>query len=269
MKPLRAIVRNARLFWEGATLSYIALFRWLRPTTYIASKIAMPLFQMLFFTFIGTFGSSARGAAFYVVGNAVQIAAVSGIYGVTMSISGDRMNGTLPYLFGTPANRLMMFFGRAFIHVIDGYLGVIIGFLWGAVLFHVDVARADLPVLALTVLVTTASTSGLGMLMGCVGLVTRNVMFVNNAVYFLLLILSGANIPLSVLPGVLRDVSQGLPLTNGIAAARLIVSGAGISGVGPFLMRELLIGVCYVIVAYFAFRWFEVVARHRGSLETI
>ena len=34
---------NARLFWEGAVLSYIALFRWLEPTTYIASKILMPV----------------------------------------------------------------------------------------------------------------------------------------------------------------------------------------------------------------------------------
>ncbi len=30
-------------------------------------------------------------------------------HGLTMSIGGDRWEGTLPYLFGTPANRLTMF----------------------------------------------------------------------------------------------------------------------------------------------------------------
>ena len=44
-----------------------------------------------------------------------------------MSIGGDRWNGTLPYLFGTPANRLFMFLGRSFVHIIDGMLGVVIG----------------------------------------------------------------------------------------------------------------------------------------------
>ena len=87
---------NLRLFGQGAVLSYIALFHWLRPATYMASKIFMPLAQILFFTFLGTFATGRENASFYVIGNAMQIAAISGIYGVTMSIGGDRWNGTLP-----------------------------------------------------------------------------------------------------------------------------------------------------------------------------
>ena len=66
----------------------------------------------------------------------MQIAAVSGIFGVMMAIGGDRWNGTLPYLFGTPANRIVLFFGRAFIHILDGILGVVIGFAWGVLLLR-------------------------------------------------------------------------------------------------------------------------------------
>ena len=98
---------NLRVFWEGALLSYVALFHWLRPSAYLASKIFMPLGQILFFTFLGTYATGRDTASFYVIGNAVQMAAVSGIYGVTMSIGGDRWEGTLPYLFGTPSNRLV------------------------------------------------------------------------------------------------------------------------------------------------------------------
>jgi hypothetical protein len=129
---LRSLSLNLRLFLEGAFLSYVALFRWLRPMTYLASKIMMPLASILFFTFLGTYATSASNASFYVIGNAIQIASVSGIYGVTMSIGGDRWEGTLVYLFGTPANRLAMFVGRAFFHVFDGILGVWIG--WGSLL---------------------------------------------------------------------------------------------------------------------------------------
>ena len=111
---MRALVINIRLFWQGTLLSYIALFQWLRPVTYAASKILMPLAQKMFFVFLGSYATSPSNIDFYIIGNAVQITAVSGIFGVTMSIGNERWMGTLPYLFGTPANRFFLFFGRAF-----------------------------------------------------------------------------------------------------------------------------------------------------------
>jgi len=266
---MRVFRNNLRLFWQGTLLSYIALFNWLRPGTYAASKIVMPLAQMFFFVFLGRFASGEASGDFYVVGNALQIAAVSGIYGVTMSIGGDRQNGTLPYLFGTPANRLAMFFGRAFMHLLDGALGVVIAFAWGVLLMGLDLSRTNLPALGLTILVTTLSTCGLGLLMGCLSLITVNVMFVNNFVYFILLIFSGANLRLEAVPAWIGAVSAFLPLTNGIAAGRLLVAGAGLGEVLPFLARELGIGFAYGLMGYGLFHVFETAARRRGTLETV
>jgi ABC-2 type transport system permease protein len=266
---MRSLVANLRLFWQGTVLSYIALFHWLEPRTYLASKILSPLMQILFFTLLGTYATGRGNASFYVIGNAVQIAALSGIYGVTMSIGGDRWNGTLPYLFGTPANRLFMFLGRSFVHVIDGALGVVIGLLWGAVLLGVDFSKTNLLALGLTILVTTFSTSGLGLLMGCISLITTNVMFVNNTVYFLLLIFSGANIPIQSLPVWMQTFSWTLPLTRGIASARALIAGSSMSEVTPLLWGEFLIGLGYVTIGYLLFRWFEQQAKRRGTLETV
>jgi ABC-2 type transport system permease protein len=260
---------NLRLFWQSTLLSYIALFHWLRPTTYIASKILMPLAQILFFTLLGTYASGRENASFYIIGNSIQIAAVSGIYGVTMSIGGDRWNGTLPYLFGTPANRLVMFVGRAFLHLIDGMIGVVIGLVWGVVLLGLDLSNTNLPALGLTILLTTFSTSGLGLLMGCLSLITLNVMFVNNTVYFALLIFSGANVPVSTLPGWMQAISLILPLTRGIAAARMLVAGASLREVAPLLAGEFVVGLVYVLLGYWLFAWFELQAKRRGTLETV
>ncbi len=266
---MKSLIANLRIFWQGTLLSYIALFHWLNPPTYVASKILMPLAQILFFTFLGVYATGQDNASFYVIGNAVQIAAVSGIYGVTMSIGGDRWNGTLPYLFGTPANRLVLFLGRSFMHIIDGMLGVVIGLLWGVLLLGVDLSQTDLAALALTILITTFSTSGLGLLMGCLSLVTTNVMFINNSVYFLLLLFSGANIPISQLPPPLQVVSWALPLTRGIASARALIAGASLSEVAPLLIGEFTLGVVYASSGYWMFRWFEKQAKARGTLETV
>ena len=266
MKTLSA---NFRLFWQGTILSYTALFAWLRPVTYMASKIIMPLTQMLFFTFLGSFATGKDSVHFYVIGNAVQIAAVSGIFGVTMSVGGERWSGTLVYLFGAPANRMAMFFGRAFMHIIDGAIGVVIAFLWGVILFKLDLSQTNLPALALTIFVTTLSTCGLGLLMGCLSLLTANVMFVNNTVYFLLLIFSGANVDLNILPGWMQFISNLFPLTRGIASARALIAGAGVQEILPLLLQELGIGLVYGLVGYFLFQWVEISAKRRGTLETI
>jgi ABC-2 type transport system permease protein len=266
---MKTITDNLRLFWQGTLLSYIALFRWLRPITYLASKIVMPLAQILFFVFLGTYANGASSASFYVIGNAIQITAVSGIFGVTMSIGGDRWEGTLPYLFGTPANRMMLFFGRAFMHIIDGFLGVLIGLAWGWILLGVDYSHTHFGGLLLTILITTFSTAGLGLLMGCISLITANVMFVNNTVYFLLLLFSGANVPLNSLPGWMLAISNILPLTRGIAAARALIAGIPLQEVSPLIWGEFLLGLAYLAAGYLLFRWFETQARMRGTLETV
>jgi ABC-2 type transport system permease protein len=260
---------NIKLFFQGALLSYIALFRWLRPITYLASKVVMPLNQLLFFTLLGISATGIENADFYVIGNALQVTAVSGIYGVTMSIGGDRWDGTLPYLFGTPANRMAIFVGRAFFHILDGMLGVVLAFFWGVVLLGLDLSQTHLGALSLTIAITTISTSGLGLLMGCLSLITRNIMFVNNTVYFLLLVFSGANIPLSTLPGAFQSLSFILPLTRGIQSARMIIAGASLRQVTPLLLGEFLVGVFYITLGYSMFRWFEAQAKRRGTLEAV
>ncbi len=266
---MKTIIKNFRLFWQGTILSYRALFAWLRPVTYAASKILMPLAQMYFFVFLGTFGSGKNNASFFVIGNAIQITSVSGIFGVTMSVGGDRDAGTLPYLFGAPANRFMIFFGRAFMHVIDGTLGVVIALTWGVLLMGLDLSHTNLSALALTIVITTFSTCGLGLLMGCLSLLTANVMFVNNFVYFSLLIFSGANIEIASLPAWMQFVSNIIPLTRGIASARLLAAGASLADISPLLFSELGIGLLYGLLGYFMFAWFETQAKIKGTLETV
>ncbi len=149
-------------------------------------------------------------------------------------------------------------------------MGVAIAFTWGIILFGLHIPSDRLGMLSLAVLVSVFSTSGLGLLMGCIGLITRNVMFVNNTVYFLLLLFSGANVPLSDLPGWIRDASSFLPLSHGIAAARLIISEGAASGqVGILPLKELLVGTLYLLMGYSLFRRFEVRAKKTGTLEVM
>jgi ABC-2 type transport system permease protein len=266
---VRTIRMNAQLFYQGAILSYIAMFYWLRPSVYLATKVIGPVWQIMFFTYLGTYATGQSNADFYIIGNAMQLVALSGVYGVTMSISGDRANGTLAYLFASPANRMLMFMGRAVFHVLDGMVGVVIGLAWGVLLLGLDLGATDPLALALIILVTAFSTSGLGLLMGSISLITVNVWFINNLIYYLMLLFCGVNIPLDNLPGWVTIISEALPLTRGIEAAREVIAGASLADVLSLVTAEFGIGAFYALLGYGIFRWIEMQAKRKATLDAI
>ena len=92
-----------RVFFVGGAISYRALFNWISPGMYATTMLGSPLFQILFFTYLGRYAGS-QDDAFFIVGNAIQVAAMSGIYGMTMGIANERQFGTLQPLLATPAN---------------------------------------------------------------------------------------------------------------------------------------------------------------------
>src|SRR5919202_4762355 len=200
-----------RVFTIGGVLSYRALFNWQSPTYYIPTMLGHPLFQVLFFAYLGRF-SHVRNDAFFVVGNAVQVCAMSAVYGFAITVGGERWTQTLAPLLATPANRVALFLGRALPHIVGGFVVSAFGFTMGWLLLRFDPPVSSLPRLALIVLVSTASCTGFGLVVGALGLRLRDVFTVSNPAYFLMLLFCGVNIPMTSLPGWMATIGRGLPL---------------------------------------------------------
>jgi ABC-2 type transport system permease protein len=255
-----------RIFFRSCWFQYRAMFNWATPIGYLSYKILQPIGQILFFTELGTFATGRSNALYFALGNALQLTAINGIFGVVMSVGNERQFGTLPILLGSPANRLVTFLGRAVVHVIDGIGGVAVGLAIAFVMFRIDLGHANLGLLALCVMTISLSTAGLGLMFGSVSLIMRDVFVIANAVYYLLLVFCGINFPVSRLPEWAQVVSTVLPLTRGVQAAREVVSGADLSQVSGLLAGELGIGLAYALTGYAMFRWLEHQAR-RGGLQ--
>jgi ABC-2 type transport system permease protein len=256
-----------RVFLIGGAISYRALFNWISPGIYITTMLGSPLFQILFFTYLGRYAGS-QDDAFFIVGNAIQVAAMSGIYGMTMGIANERQFGTLQPLLATPANRLAIFSGRALPFILNGLFVSAFGFAVSWLLLDFSPAEGSVPALAFAVLITTCSCVAFGMLIGSIGLRARDVFFAANLVYFLMLLVCGVNIANEDLPAWLGAIGRCLPLTHGIEAAREIAAGTPLGDVSGLLATEALIGVVYGTAAYVLFRVFEAEGRRRASLET-
>jgi ABC-2 type transport system permease protein len=259
-------MRSIRVFLFGGLLSYRALFSWIRPSIYIPTMLGKPLFQLMFFTYLGRY-SAVGDDRFFIVGNAVQASAIAGVFGMVMSLANEREFGTLPAVLATPANRVALFFGRALPVLANGM--VISAFVFGAgvVLLGFRMPLAAAPALAVTVALTVTSCAMFGLAFGSVALRVRDLWVGSNLTYVLMLLVCGVNVPLSLLPGWLAAVGRALPLTHGIEAARQLAAGATLADVAGLVGREVLIGVTYAAVGYGLLRLFEAESRRRASLD--
>jgi len=254
------------LLLRSCVFQYRALFSWATPPRYLVYKVLGPVSQVLFFVQLGIFATGRASAVYYALGNALQLAALNGIYGVVMTLGAERQFGTLPLLLGSPANRLLTFLGRAAVHVLDGVVGVALGLGAAMVVYHIDLRGANLPLFAGCVLLISASTAGLGLFFASFSLVARDVLMLSNIVYTLLLVVCGVNFPVGRLPAWAQVVSYALPLTRGVSAARLAASGATLAQVLPLLLGEAAVGLVYVGLGYAVFRGMELLSR-RGGLQ--
>jgi ABC-2 type transport system permease protein len=256
-----------RVFFVGGLLSYRALFNWLSPFILIPTFLIAPIFQILLFAYIGR-SAHLQSDEFYVVGNALQYTSLPCLFAIGNMLGDERWSQTLGILLSSPASRLALFLGRSLPVILNGALVGAFAFAAGAVILHVHVPLSALAPLALVILVTAVSCTGLGLVNGAIGLRVRESSVSSNIFFGLLLILCGVNVPLSELPDAMATIGRGLPLTHGIAAARQLADGARLGDVIGLVGTEALIGVAWGIVGCVLLRVIEVEARRRATLET-
>lgn len=246
-------------------MSYKALFAWLEPKTYLTSCILLPFFQILFFAILARFSGDEESVHYAVVGNAIQIMSVAAIVGSVQIIAEERQEGTLQFVLGTPANRVLMITGRMFMPIIDSMAKVFMGLVIGIALFDLYIPIDCVPQLAFIVFLTCFGMVGFGFLVGTLGLIFRDVLFVANTFYFVLLVLCGVNFPVEKLPVAAQWVSKVIPLTYGTEGAREIIGSGTVAWFAVVL--PIVLGCIYLGLALFLFRALEEQAKKFATLE--
>jgi ABC-2 type transport system permease protein len=260
-------VNTLRVVFVGGLTSYRALFNWISPWIFIPHTLGYPIFEILFFAYLGRF-AGVESDRFFLIGNAFLAIAVTGMFGMGHATGGERRSQTLATLLASPANRFAVFLGRALPSIVTGFFVATLSFAICAVILGVHVSVASLPGLALATGAAAFACTALGLCLGALGLRGRNVSVFADVIAACMLLVSGANVPLRLLPEWLQTIASGVPLTHGIQAAREIANGASIAASADLLAKEVAIGGIYLAVGLLMLRLFEFEGRRTGSLET-
>lgn len=249
-----------------ALFTYRALLSWIAPSKYVIVKLLEPLAQLSFFAVLGTY--AGREVEYYVVGNAVRAASLSGLFGSFAVIANERRGGTLQALVAAPLPLPLGLAARSILQGLDGLTSISVAFIFGWYAFGVDFGAVDWPYLILALATSSYSVGALGLILASVGLVSADVNVLMNVVYGGLLLLTGVNFPVSDLPWLLQSVASFLPLTHGVAAVRIAMTG-DTSGVLSLVGREALLGIAYLGIGILALSALEAMARRRGTLDIV
>jgi ABC-2 type transport system permease protein len=257
-----------RIFLIGGLMSFRALFSWISPWVYVPTLIVTPVFQIVFFAYLGR-TAHLKSDGWFVIGNAVQVASFAALFGMGFAIDGERWQQTLSSILATPANRTALFLGRALPVLANAAVVSAISFAAAGLLLGYHPPLDSVPTLALLVLLGAFSCTGLGMVTGSVALRIRDMPILANLVMAVLLIFCGTNVPLDRLPGWMSTIAQGLPLTHAIAAARRVADGASLGAVDGLVAKEVGLGLAYMAVGFGLLRWFETQSRKHATLDRV
>jgi ABC-2 type transport system permease protein len=151
--------------------------------------------------------------------------------------------------------------------VLNGAFVSAFALLVGSLILDVEIPAGAIPSLALVILVAAFSCTGLGLINAALALRIRESAVLSNVLFGFLLIFTGANVPLDDLPEWMRTISDYIPFTHSIEAARRLVDGASTSEVMGLVGVELVIGAAYAVAGYLLLRFFEDQGRRHATLD--
>jgi ABC-2 type transport system permease protein len=258
---------SLRICLIGGLISFRALFHWLNPWIYIPSLLVAPIVQIILFAAIGR-AAGVESDTFFLIGNAIQYAAIPCLFAMANTIADERSNNTLGIVLATPAPRLALFLGRSIPVLVNGWVVTMFSLVVGSLILDAHIAGSAWLPLAVIVAVASASCTGLGLANAALGLRVRETAVSTNVLFGVLLIFSGANVALDDLPPWMATVGNLLPLSHAITAGREVAAGAALGDVSTLLLSELAVGIVYTTLGILALRLLETESRRRATLET-
>ena len=264
MTALATTVNVMHHAFRAGLADYRAIFTW---KSWLAGWMVRVIAQVAFFAFIGERLGDDEKTFYLLVGNAILVAALTGVFSLNMTTA-ERWAGTLPLLVASPSSPVIVFSARGSYLAVDGALSALAALFVAGPLFGMELPWPRvLAVVPLTAIVALASY--------CFGTFLAGIVFrfrsVNSLVvlttHVSLMAACGVNVPLSYYPQALEWFSRILPVTNGLLAIRGVFAGADAVSIVGDAALEAAVAVGWMAIALATFNRLASRGRRDGSLD--
>jgi ABC-2 type transport system permease protein len=264
VKPFASTLNVMRRAFIAGHADLRAIFTW---KAWALGWMLRVIAQISFFGLIGLRVANDRAAFYLLIGNALAVAAQTGVFSLNMT-TGERWAGTLPLLVASPSSPVVVFSARGSYLAVDGMLSALGGLFIAGPIFglHLPWPRVLL-VVPLTAVIALSSYCFGTFLAGIVFRFREINSLVVNTTYVALMTACGVNVPLSYYPRALEWIAHFLPLTNGLLAIRGVFDGAAGGAILGHVALEAAVGLGWMTLALLSFDRLASRGRLDGSLD--
>ncbi len=225
--------------------------------------------QAIFYSMIGQLLGSAERVQYLVIGAAM----VAGLASVGLTVpqsTWDRSDGVYPLLVAAPAGLLLSIMGRTSVRMMTGVVTSLVAFAGLPVLFGVPLpwpgALALLPLVPLTVLSSWFVALFIGSLANLAP-DARNLM--HNIMTMTTMAFGGITVPVSFWPNWIQAFANLIPVTHGLLAIRLALSGREPAVVLQHAGLCAVVGFTWLGLSILTVDRMASVGRANGSIEFV
>ncbi|WP_353097660.1 ABC transporter permease [Tissierella praeacuta] len=177
-----------------------------------------------------------------------------GLMGMPLVISDYRNRKILKRFQVTPISPILILFVQVTIYSLYSLISLALVTVIAALFFDFTII-GSMPMFIITFLLVMVSMFSIGMMVGGIAPNIKIASIIASILYFPMLIFSGATLPYEVMPKMLQNISEFLPLTQGIKLLKATSLGLPIDNIiFPLILMVAITLICSII-SIKCFKW--------------
>jgi ABC-2 type transport system permease protein len=225
----------------------------MRNRAFLFFSLIMPI--AFLFIYAGIFGRGIRQVVPFFLAEVLALTVMGSFWGLSVQLVMFREQGILRRFRVTPVGASAMLASSILSNYMLTLPTIVIEFFLARWVFHMT-GLGNLAGVFVLVTAGTICFASLGLIIASVTNSMQETQIINQLIWFVFLFLSGASIPLPILPGVVQRVADYLPaayLVGGMQ--RSMIDNAGPASLGGYLVSMLGSAVIAFVVSAQLFRW--------------
>ena len=224
-----------------------------RNRAFLFFSLIMPI--SFLFIYAGIFGKGNRQAIPYLLAEVLALTVMGSFWGLSVQLVTFREQGILRRFRITPVGASAMLASSLLSNYILTLPTIVIEFFLARWIFHMS-GLGNLSGIFVLVTAGTISFASLGLIVASVTNTMQETQIINQIIWFVFLFLSGATIPLPLLPKIVQAFSLYLPATYLVSGLqRSMIDLAGPASLGAELTSMVGCALIAFLISAQLFRW--------------
>lgn len=183
-----------------------------------------------------------------------MIICVTGIMSLPLALAEYREKKILKRFEATPISPVQIIIAQIFVNLLMTVIGSLLLVILGKVLYDVSF-EGDVLQVGLAFLLSIVNTFSIGFFVASFISNSKAATAVANVLYFPMLFLSGATIPVETMPDTIKKISRFIPLSYAVEIMKGTWHGDSLKAYGKEILILSVIAVICMVLSAICFRW--------------